>query len=261
MADTSAGDLLTNVVGALVADIRDQRDPALADEPDGVHQLRTSVRRLRNVLAGFGRYVEKRPARELRGHLASYGALLGAGRDLEVRAAGCRQVLVELGRTDLERTLVAPLLAAHGGAHAVLVDWHGSPDAAVLDHLLGTWGEEVPISERARRPADRVTSAVLRREVGRVLDRAAEGETSHEVRKAARRLRHVADAVGEGDLARAGKEIQGRLGDHRDAVLLAGHLWSAGAPAAVVAHVEVAASRALDGLPESFETLRGMHVS
>ncbi|GAA1522719.1 CHAD domain-containing protein [Nocardioides humi] len=259
MAGTPAGELLTQAVGALVAEIRDGREPALADEPDAVHQLRTSVRRLRNVLAGFGRYVEKRPARVLRGHLASYGALLGAGRDLEVRAEDCRRVLAEVGRTDLEPALVAPLLAAHDGAHTVLVDWHASPDAVALDRLLARWGDEVPLTRRAGRRADRVSTKVLDREVRRVLDRAAQGETSHEVRKAARRLRHVADAVGERDLARLGKEVQGRLGDHRDALLLAGHLWSAGAPAVVVAHVEAAASSALDGLPEALDALRRVH--
>jgi CHAD domain-containing protein len=261
VADTPAGDLLSTVIGGLVADIRAGREPALADEPDAVHQLRTSVRRLRNVLAGFGRYVEKRPGRELRAHLASYGALLGAGRDLEVRADDCRRVLVDLGRTDLAHALVDPLLAAHGGAHRVLLAWHGSPDAAALAHLLGMWGEEVPLADRARRPAARVTRQVLRHEVRRVLDRAAEAETSHDVRKAARRLRHVADAVGDGERAAAGKAIQGRLGDHRDALLLAGHLWSAGAPAVVVAHVESAASRALDGLPEAIAALRVMDES
>ncbi|GAA4104209.1 CHAD domain-containing protein [Nocardioides kongjuensis] len=258
MADSPAGDLLSTVIGDLVADVLTGREPALADEPDAVHQLRTSVRRLRNVLAGFGRYVEKRPAREMRARLASYGALLGAGRDLEVRAEDCRRVLAELGRTDLGHALVDPLLAAHSGAHAALVAWHASPDAAALAHLLGMWGEEVPLADRARRHADRVTDAVLRHEVHRVLDRAAEGETSHEVRKAARRLRHVADAVGDRERAAAGKDIQGRLGDHRDALLLAGHLWSAGAPAVVVAHVETAASRALDGLPEAIAALRSL---
>lgn len=258
VADTPAGDLLSTVIGDLVADIRDGREPALADAPDAVHRLRTSVRRLRNVLAGFGRYVEKRPARELRGHLASYGALLGAGRDLEVRAEDCRRTLAALDRTDLEPTLVEPLLAAHDGAHAVLVAWHGSPDAAALDHLLATWGEEVPVTGRARRRADRVTAKVLRHELARVLDRAAEGEASHDVRKAARRLRHVADAVGAAALARAGKDVQGRLGDHRDGLLLARYLWSAGAPAVVVAHVEAAASHALEGLPEDLAALRAL---
>ncbi|WP_158296506.1 CHAD domain-containing protein, partial [Nocardioides albidus] len=239
----------------------DRREPALADEPDAVHQLRTSVRRLRNVLAGFERYLDKRPTRRLRGHLASYGALLGAGRDLEVRAQDCRRVLAELGRPDLEDALVAPLLAAHAGAHAVLVDWHASPDAAALESVLDRWCEQVPTTDRSDRAAGRVTAAVLRREVGRVLDRAVAGETSHEVRKAARRLRHVAEVVGDRDLARAGKEIQGRLGEHRDAVLLAGHLGAAGAPAVAVAHVEAAASRALDGLPEAIDALRAAYGS
>ncbi|MCR1782616.1 CHAD domain-containing protein [Nocardioides carbamazepini] len=262
MADTSAADLLTGAVGVLLADIRAGRAPALADEPDAVHRLRTSVRRLRNVLAGFGRYVERRPAGALRDRLASYGALLGAGRDLEVRAEDCRRVLAEVGRLDLEPVLVAPLVAAHGGAHAALVDWHTTPDAVALDRLLGEWARTVPLTARAHRAADPAVAKVLRREVGRVLDRAADGEASHEVRKSARRLRHVAEAVGTDDaarLGRLGKDIQGRLGDHRDALLLAEHLWSVGAPAVVVARVEASASHALDGLPEVLATLRGGH--
>ncbi|MDQ6522290.1 CHAD domain-containing protein [Nocardioides sp. LHD-245] len=261
MADAPASELLTDVVGGLLADLRGGRGPALADEPDAVHRLRTSVRRLRNVLAAFGGYVEKRPARLLRDRLASYGALLGAGRDLEVRAEDCRRVLAQVGRPDLEPVLVAPLVAAHDGAHAVLVEWHATPDATALDRLLRDWARSVPLTSRADRPAATEAGRVLRREIRRVLDRAAEGETSHEVRKAARRLRHVADAVGTDEAARPGrlgKDIQGRLGDHRDALLLAGHLWSAGAPAVVVARVEASASRALDGLPEALAALRAV---
>ncbi|WGX98584.1 hypothetical protein [Nocardioides sp. L-11A] len=53
-----------------------------------------------------------------------------------------------------------------------------------------------------------------------------------------------------------GRSRRSRLGAHRDALLLAGHLGSAGAPAVVVAHVEAGASRALDGLAEALAALR-----
>lgn len=261
VTDASAAELLTGAVGDLVADLRRLRAPALADEPDAVHQLRTTVRRLRNLLAGFRHYLRREPAADLRARLASYGALLGEGRDLEVRADDCRRVLAELGRGDLLDDLVAPLLAGHATEHARLVAWHATDEAAALDALLDAWVARPPL--RRRRAAGRARPAarhVVRREVGRVLDRAeAAGETSHEVRKAARRLRHVAEVAGDDRAAQLGKEIQSCLGDHRDAVLLAAHLWEKGAPALVVAHVETQAGRALEDLPGALRRLRVLH--
>ncbi|GAA3675081.1 hypothetical protein GCM10022237_38300 [Nocardioides ginsengisoli] len=255
MTDALAS-LLSTTVGDLVAEIERLRAPALADEPDAVHQLRTAVRRLRNVLAGFRRYFRAEPTADLRARLASYGTLLGDGRDLEVRADDCRHVLEELGRTDLHDVLVGPLLAAHATEHERLVLWHDTDEAAELAACLAAWTEQPPLRrKRAKKPAKKAARAVVRREVRRTVDAAAQGETSHEVRKAARRLRHVAEVADDERAARLGKEIQGRLGDHRDALLLAEHLWSSGAPAAAIAHVEAAASRALEGLPEAIGLL------
>lgn len=261
VTDASAAELLTGAVGDLVADLRRLRAPALADEPDAVHQLRTTVRRLRNLLAGYRRYLRRKPADDLRARLASYGALLGEGRDLEVRADDCRRVLAELDRGDLLDDLVAPLLAGHAAEHARLVAWHATDETAALDAVLDSWAARPLLRrERAARSARSAGRRVVRREVRRVLDRAdAAGETSHDVRKAARRLRHVAEVAGDDRAAALGKEIQSCLGDHRDAVLLAGYLWSAGAPAVLVAHVEVLAGRALADLPDALRRLRALH--
>lgn len=260
MTDAAAAELLTGAVGDLVADLRRLRAPALADEPDAVHQLRTTVRRLRNLLAGFRRCWRRGPADELRARLAAYGALLGEGRDLEVRAEDCRRVLAELGRADLDDALVTPLLAGHAAEHDRLVVWHATDEAAALDVLLDRWTERPPLRRQRAADSARATArAAVRREVGRVLARAeAAGETSHEVRKAARRLRHVAEVAGDDRAAALGKEVQGCLGDHRDAVLLAGYLWSAGAPAVLVGHVEVRAGQALEGLPDALRRLRAL---
>ncbi|WP_344400196.1 CHAD domain-containing protein, partial [Promicromonospora sukumoe] len=66
--------------------VHDGVPAALADEPDAVHRLRTSVRRLRNVLAAFKRYLDRDAAAELRSRLKELGDVLGKARDLEVRA-------------------------------------------------------------------------------------------------------------------------------------------------------------------------------
>lgn len=257
---TTTGDLLSAVVAELATEIRAGRAAALADEPDAVHHLRTTVRRLRNLLAAFRRCFDTAEAAGLGAALASYGGLLGECRDLEVRAADARAALEALGLTEaLEPTLVAPLERVHAAAHAQLVAWHAGPDVAVLDALLDRWAQEPPLTKRARRPAAKVARTAVRRQVRRVLARADRSQ-EHDLRKAARRLRHTAEAVSSvhPDAATPGglgHRIQGVLGDARDARLLAEHARRCGAEP-VAAYAEQAAAVARAGLAEPLGALR-----
>lgn len=278
---TTAGDLLATEIGGLAADLTDRRAGALADEPDAVHQLRTTVRRLRNLLAAFRRCFDPDRSAELAAALASYGDLLGECRDLEVRAADVTAALDTLGLTDaLGDTLAGPLLGRHAGAHGALVAWHAGPGATALDALLATWVDAPALARRARRPAVDVATKAVRRQARRVLARAdavvaAEGveDARHGLRKAGRRLRHTADAVASVDLDHSlralgglGHQVQGALGDHRDALLLAEHVRRCAAGQAdradrasydlVVEHAERLAAEALAGLDETVSALR-----
>ncbi|WP_157602450.1 CHAD domain-containing protein, partial [Promicromonospora kroppenstedtii] len=76
----TAGELLSLAIGDLVRQIQDDVPRALADEPDAVHRLRTSVRRLRNVLAAFRRYLDRDAAAALRSRLKEWGDVLGQAR-------------------------------------------------------------------------------------------------------------------------------------------------------------------------------------
>ncbi|MEV5002586.1 CHAD domain-containing protein [Nocardioides sp. LML1-1-1.1] len=256
----TAGDLLGSVVADLATGIRRDRPAALADEPDAVHQLRTTVRRLRNLLAAFRRCFDSAGADELGAALASYGSLLGECRDLEVRAADARAALVVLGLTDAwEPTVVAPLERVHAAARARLVAWHAGPDAAALDALLERWVQDPPLRKRARRPAGTTARKAVRRQVRRVLRRAEQG-AEHDLRKAARRLRHTADAVASvhpdaAALGRLGHRVQGVLGDARDAQLLAEHARRCGAEP-LAAYAEQAAAVARAHLAEPLDALR-----
>lgn len=260
MTTSTAGELLTSVVADLAAGIRYGRAAALVDEPDAVHQLRTTVRRLRNLLAAFRRCFDPAAAAELGAALASYGGLLGECRDLEVRAADARAALGTLGLTEeLGPVVVAPLERVHAAAHAVLVDWHAGPGAAALDVLLDGWAHDPPLTKRARRPAAKVARRAVRRQVRRVLAR-ADRHQEHDLRKAARRLRHTADAVASAcpEAAAPGKlghRVQGVLGDHRDALLLAEHARRCGAEP-LAAYAEQVAAVALAGLAEPLAALR-----
>lgn len=282
MADRSVGAMLTTVLADLGRLVLDGRAAALADEPDAVHRLRTAVRRVRNVLVVFADCLEEEPTAALATCLSSYGDLLGRSRDLEVRAADARAVLDELGLADaLGASVIAPLVAEHRLAHQALVAWHAGPDAGELDRQLADWMTAPPLSAAAARPARKVAAKAVRAQVRRVLVRAdrlerdGTEEAVHAVRRAARRLRHAADAVEgvpriqwAGAAGARGQHIQGILGDHRDALLLADHVREcaagerdAAAYALVVAHAEALAETAMAGLEGALEDLRGGPVS
>ncbi|WP_182377226.1 CHAD domain-containing protein [Nocardioides sp. WS12] len=279
----SGGDMLTAVVVDLSRMITDRRGPALADESDAVHQLRTSVRRMRNVLAAFGPCFDEDLAEKFAVVLAAYGGLLGECRDLEVRAADAAAALEATGQGDLYDSVVAPLLADHDRAHAALVVWHRAGGAESLDALLAHWSAEPPLTSRADRPATKVAVRAVRRQLKRVLDRVdrlggedtAEAEEAvHALRRAARRLRHTADAVegvdgvdGAARVGDLGQRIQGLLGDHRDAVLLADHVRQCAAGVAdrtsydrVIGHAVTLADDAMAGLDGALADLRGVVV-
>ncbi|THJ00131.1 CHAD domain-containing protein, partial [Nocardioides sp.] len=152
-------------------------------------------------------------------------------------------------------------------------------DVAALDALLATWSVAPPLTDRARRPAEKVATKAVRRQVERVLaathhlDDPDHVDEAHEVRKAARRLRHAADAVSRPPASTLagwaptvgglGQRIQGMLGDHRDALLLADHVREHAADVAdpapylqLVAHAEREARQAIGGLVQAVLELR-----
>lgn len=218
--------------------IHDGVPAALADEPDAVHRLRISVRRLRNVLAAFRRYLDRDAAAELRSRLKELGDVLGKARDLEVRAQQAAAAADAAGLDDAARSaLVDPLRTAHLHAHAEAVRWVRSERSRDLDRLLAEWAALPRLGDRADQPAKKAARRAVRRQAARTLEaapRLADPEAAHELRKAARRLRHTCDAVTREpvrllgrrtkDLGEVGHRIQSVLGDHRDALLLAEHV-------------------------------------
>jgi CHAD domain-containing protein len=265
--------MLTLAVGDLVRRIHYRVPAALADEPDAVHRLRTSVRRLRNVLAAFRRYLDKDATAELRSLLKEWGDVLGRARDLEVRAQQATAAADAAGLDEQARSaLLDPLLTAHEQTHADAVRWSRSGRGQDLDRLLTEWAAEPRLGERAARPAKKASRRAVRRQVERTRGAAGELtdlESAHELRKAARRLRHTCEAITRKpvgllgrrtkDVGSAGQRIQSLLGDHRDALLLAEHVHTHanGSPAydAVVGRCQERAIAALADLPAALGEL------
>jgi CHAD domain-containing protein len=279
--EATAGEMLAEIVDDLAARIVDRGPAALADEPDAVHQLRTAVRRLRNVLAAFGQYVEPAAVGRLPARLTDYSDRLGQARDLEVRAQWCATFAAEVGLSaELEARLVGPLEEAHARAHLALVAWSRSGEAEELQSALCAWVHTPALPSGSARPAAAVAREVVAAQADRVLAHGADDydgdpEAAHALRKAGRRLRHAADAVTQppgsvlgsdaAELGDLGSRLQSLLGDHRDALLLADYVRGslpddadARAPyATVIEAAERAAEAAIAGVPEVLEKLQG----
>jgi inorganic triphosphatase YgiF len=200
------------VVGALrqlTGTLLDDDPRARADAPAAVHRMRTTVRRLRSVLAVYSRLFEKRAVAELRFELKQLGVELGRARDAEVRG----------GRMAAELSGVAPHpiddaeIRLVGGARRDYAEELERVRGYLLStryyRLLDTLEAFVawpPLAEKA----DRAATAEIRRDLTKAVaavahatdavpDAGAQEAALHEVRKAARRLRYAAEAVALAD--------------------------------------------------------------
>ena len=218
-------------------------DPRVrADEPDAVHQMRVTTRRLRSTLQSFGEVIPRSVTEGILAELKWLGGVLGEARDAEVLASRLMQNL---------RTLPAELVLGPAQAR---VQGHFAPIQAAarnnvlaaldsaryfalrdgLDELLA----DPPLTADAARPAGRVLPGAARRTYRRTRRRMRQaGHTPpghpqelayHEARKAAKRARYAGEAVSPafGKEARRFtkqmKKVQTVLGDHQDAVVARG---------------------------------------
>lgn len=174
-----------------------------ADDPEAVHDTRVAVRRIRSVLRVFG------PVPAVDRALREYGASLGPVRDAEV----LRQLLLP----------GSPVVMAAVGKR-LDVAWADLEHVEAPDVDLADWQPELGRSAVA--DADRVARKRLRK-----ADDCP--ERLHRARKAAKRARYAAEAVGDAGLARRHKLVQERLGEARDGLLAEAFLQEIGAsPAA-----------------------------
>ena len=208
------------------------------DEPDAVHQMRVTTRRLRSTLRTF-EAVLPASARRTAADLKWLGGLLGAARDAEVLAGHLSAIVGELP-AELVLGPVAARLTGHfaprrAAARADLLAALGSGRYLDLLDALDALCCGRPGGRAAARPAASELRKALRRprrKAGAAMrrardarDDAARDAALHQARKAAKRARYgaeVAAPVLGGDARRFGrqmKELQSVLGDHQDTVM------------------------------------------
>ncbi|MCP2030978.1 CHAD domain-containing protein [Okibacterium sp. HSC-33S16] len=246
-ADLEPGRVASVVVPAIADLVRalEDADPAArADEPDAVHQMRTTVRRLRSVLAAFRRIFDRSATDDLRSHLKRLGFALGEARDAEVRGLRAAAYLDDLPAQqddeDARARLVDGAQSEYRQAHDRLRRVLTSSEYFRLLDALDEFVARPPLTEAAAQAPRKAVRKTIAREIRRVRKRAdalhADGGDLevqlHAVRRAARRLRYTAEAVvASADVgskyarvAEAGELVQDTLGEHRDCVLFAQHL-------------------------------------
>jgi CHAD domain-containing protein len=236
------------ILANLTALLRAAEPEVRADEDDAVHGMRILTRRLRGVLAAFRGVWEPDAVDALRAQLRQLGDVLGTVRDAEVRRSRALNVLGDAGDApDAHRRLVDDTLGEYEALHTDLVRFLDSSDFAELLGALDALAAAPATSDLATvKPRPALRSA-LHRQQDRALRRLKGVDRSdlvalHTARKAARRLRYVAEALSAGDapvfgakarrVAVAAEQVQDLLGTHRDATLFVQRLAETSAQAA-----------------------------
>jgi CHAD domain-containing protein len=233
-----AGDVLAGYIEAQVAVLKALDPMVRGDEPDAVHQMRTTTRRLRSTLQSFTRFFSRSDTEPLIGELRWLGAVLGEARDAEVLAA---HLAAGLGQLSPEQA-VGPVAARVTGhfasigarARARIAEALDSPRYFALLDRLDHLTTVPPVTDLAGRAAQEVLPAAVRRaykKTSRRMRRALrepEGEPGdvalHQARKAAKQARYAGEAVvpafgnAASRFAKRMKKLQSVLGEHQDAV-------------------------------------------
>jgi CHAD domain-containing protein len=208
------------------------------DEPDAVHQMRVTARRMRATLRTFKRVLDPVGTGHLAAELRWLGQTLGEARDAEVLAghltASAGEVPVEVLIGPVQARIQRHFAAVRARARAaVLTALDGQRYFALLDEIDRLLADP-PLADQDG-TAGQVLPGEIRRAYKKVRRRlrrargAAAGQRSdlalHQARKAAKRARYAAEAASQvcgkpaNRLAKRMKRLQSELGEHHDAVV------------------------------------------
>lgn len=235
---SNAGEVMLAYLRAQTAKLK-ALDPAVRrDEPDSVHQMRVTARRLRSTLQSFPMVLRKQTIKNLGDELKWLGTVLGEARDTEVLSEYLRSGLgalppeLVMGPAEARiRVHFAPLAADARAAVSQALD--SGRYFALLDDL--DWLiEHPPLTPEAAEPAREVLATAVRRAAKRTRRRVRRAYLTpagrdrdvglHEARKAAKRARYAAEAAKPAlgkparRLTKRMKAVQSILGEHQDAV-------------------------------------------
>jgi CHAD domain-containing protein len=231
--------VVTVYVGEQLRQLLSEDAAVRLEGPDGIHNMRSAIRRLRSVLAAYRKLYRAMPVRRLRDELDWLGLVLGDPRDAEVALERLRGHLDELppgegrdaAREQVERKAGAAFDAGYRRVQEAL---RSERYFRLLDNLED-FRDHPPVRAEAVAPGRRVAAKAvdksarrLRRshKAARHARRGTDHENAlHQIRKDAKRLRHVAESAAlvtgkrAGKVAKAAHKQQKVLGDFHDAVM------------------------------------------
>ncbi|GII52896.1 CHAD domain-containing protein [Planotetraspora thailandica] len=227
----SAGEAVMAYVKSHVDALSAQDPHVRREEDDAVHQARVACRRLRSALKAFKSLISG--TEDVQEELRWLGEVLGEVRDLEViRERFARRldtVDTELIVGPIRQRLGDDLLAREQEAYGrVREAMSGERYFALLD-VLDALVANPPLTPLADEDAERTLGKIADKgwkRVGAAYDTAQSVEdpeqreiAMHDVRKAAKRARYTAEAVGLPELAGRAETVQEVLGRHQDGVV------------------------------------------
>jgi CHAD domain-containing protein len=231
----TVGAVVVAHLGDLVERLRELDGPAREDQPDAVHQLRITTRRLRSWLATVRPAVDRSATDPVRDELKWLATILGQARDAEVQRArlvdATRALPGELvlgpvtDRIDTElRRRKAEAMdqvreALDSDRYRALL---AAADQLVRDPPLTDRAERgrselARMIERAAHRVDRAARTAGATELDPAAPDRAQLEALHDLRKAAKRARYAAEAV-TGVLGRPAERLATRMEDLHDAL-------------------------------------------
>jgi CHAD domain-containing protein len=235
---STAGEAVLAYLGAQTARLK-SLDPAVRrDQPDSIHKMRVTTRRLRSTLQSFHAVLREPATEHLRAELKWFGDVLGDARDIEVLSEHMRSTLADMP-TELVMGPAEARVRVHFAPHeadartAVIATLDSDRYFAMLDELDRLL-EDPPRTPEAAGSARAVVGRAVRhagKRTRRRFRRARHAPAGrdrevalHEVRKSAKRARYAAEAAAPvlgkraHQFAKRMKAVQSVLGDHQDAV-------------------------------------------
>jgi CHAD domain-containing protein len=242
-----AGLAVVHALRTALSRIEAQESLAKRGDPEGVHRLRSTSRRLRSELRALQDNVEKQWRERVEGELKWLAGLLGEVRDLEILNARLRTGADKLELKDVDRQSLAPLFAnvearrAKAGRN-VAESLEGDRYRALVE-TLEQGALRPPLTDAARIACRVVFPTAAKaawrrlRKVARDLRNDAPPAEFHEARKRAKRCRYAAELIAPILGGHAGRDaskfirlttqVQDSLGEHQDALITASELETA----------------------------------
>jgi len=241
---SSAGDVMVAYLRGQFEELLSWDPLVRRDEPDSVHKMRVTARRLRSALQSFQPLLRSEgksggEVKELIGELRWLGAVLSGPRDAEVLrehlVSSLTHVPAELALGPVQARVTGHYAPRQAAAREEMLAALGSDRYRALLDRLERFIADAPLAPAARRPATEAlpplvwkTFRRLRRRMDaatRASDGPARDRALHEARKAAKRARYAAEAVSPAAgkkarrTAKALKKVQTELGAHQDTVI------------------------------------------